>query len=95
MDLIKQGLWDKIMSLVELKNYLSHRRIVNLYELSLHFQRDANVIRDMLEHWIRKGRLCKAPQSPGCGIKCVKCNPLMTEVYHWAEAQIIHRPETE
>lgn len=73
------------MSLIELKNYLSQRKAVNLYELSIHFQRDAATIRPLLEHWMRKGRVCKAPQNPNCGIKCVKCNPLLTEVYLWAD----------
>ena len=37
----------------------------------------------MLMHWQRKGCIRQCPRRQRCGSQCVKCNPLMTEVYQW------------
>lgn len=71
------------MMLTQLKEILQTRRLVNLYELSQLLQAQPDAVRAMLQHWIRKGCVKKCLASEGCGSKCVKCSPLMTECYQW------------
>lgn len=73
------------MILSDLKKYLSEVKAANLFDLSKRFDIDSAVARSMLEHWIRKGKVRKAEKISGCGSKCAKCDPAMTEVYQWIE----------
>ncbi len=75
------------MILLEIKRYLKDKQFVNLQELSLHFQRDPEIMREMLGHWLRKGVICKAPNPAGCGLKCVKCKPEFSEVYQFQRTE--------
>ena len=74
------------MILSELKDYLAKTKVSSMFELQLHFNTDAEVLRDMLEHWIRKGKIKKTKRSVKCG-SCQQCNPLMTELYEWIEEE--------
>jgi len=71
--------------LIDVKNYLQEKKVVNLQELSLYFQRHPDTMRDMLMHWLRKGVISKAPKPAGCGVKCGQCKPSVAEVYCWCE----------
>jgi len=69
------------MILLDIKNYFTEKKVANLQELSLHFQRDPDMMREMLAHWLRKGVICKEPKPLSCGSKCLQCKPSIAEVY--------------
>ena len=69
--------------LLELKQYLVYHRIANLEEMARHFQQDPAIIRNLLQHWIRKGKVVRRPSPTGCGTKCTQCDPKTAEVYEW------------
>ena len=73
------------MILVELKEHLKKTRTASLMALSSELHVEPGVIRELLNVWISKGKVRKCPQLPGCGTKCNKCNPLLTEFYQWLE----------
>lgn len=71
------------MSLLAIKHYLSEVKIANLANLTAYFKKHPDLLRDMLAHWIRKGKIRKFAKSALCGGKCVKCDPMMVEIYEW------------
>lgn len=73
------------MVLLEVKHYIKQRQWVNLQDLSLRFQRDPEMMREILRHWVRKGIIRKAPQPAGCGVQCKSCKPSVAEVYCWCD----------
>jgi len=73
------------MILLEIKQYLKAHKVANLQELSLHFQRDPEIMRDMLSHWLRKDVIYRAPNPVGCGVTCGQCKPSIAEVYALCE----------
>lgn len=73
------------MILNELKLYLSHCKVANLAQLSQHLQTEPEFTRVLLERWIAKGKIRKLEKLPGCGSRCSKCLPQVTEVYQWIE----------
>ena len=80
------------MSLIELKNYMQQVKISDLLTMSVHFKTDPTVIRPMLHHWQRKGCVRQCPRLNRCGSQCMKCNPLMTEVYQWLASGTPQQP---
>lgn len=73
--------------LLSLKAFLKERKTANLQELSLHFCKEPQIMRCMLEHWIRKGKICRLGKSAACGTKCQLCQPQFAETYEWIEMQ--------
>lgn len=71
------------MILITLKQYLIQRRHVTMQNLINHFKLDPEILRDMLNLFIRKGHLKKKQKTNACGSKCIKCHPNMIEVYEW------------
>ncbi len=71
------------MILIEIKRYLAAKESANLQELALHFKQPPAVMRDMLCHWVRKGKVTKIAKPIGCGTKCTQCAPSFAEVYRW------------
>ena len=72
--------------LTEIKQYCAGRGVVSLHDLKVHFRVEADVMRRMLEHWIRKGRIRKhVPCGGGCGSRCGGCNPELSEFYQWLD----------
>ena len=71
--------------LLSIKIFLKERKSANLQELSFHFCKHPDIIRCLLAHWIRKGKICHLTKPKGCGIKCQACEPQFTEVYQWVE----------
>lgn len=75
------------MILLDVKDYIKQRQSVNLQDLSLHFQRDPDTMREMLNHWIRKGVVRRGEKPAGCGVKCHSCKPSTAEIYCWCESK--------
>lgn len=71
------------MILIELKQYLQNTKAASLSELVQRFNTEPALLRDMLGHWIRKGRVRQCAKTPSCGSKCQKCSVLVTELYEW------------
>lgn len=62
------------LSLLELKEYLQSKDIVSINDLSIHFNAPPETLEPMLEHWIRKGKLCKETSGNPCGGKHGTCS---------------------
>ncbi|MCB1826836.1 MAG: FeoC-like transcriptional regulator [Coxiellaceae bacterium] len=75
--------------LLEVKDYIKQRKWVNLQDLSQHFQRDPETMREMVAHWLRKGVVRRVPKPSGCGVKCGACKPSSAEVYCWCDVQLL------
>ena len=69
--------------LIAVKEYFLVKKTVNLQELSLHFKQQPETIRCLLQHWVRKGKVCRAVKPAGCGSRCQLCKPSVAEVYEW------------
>lgn len=74
------------MSLLAIKKYMMQVRITTLGSLCKLFNADPEVVRCMLQHWIRKGNIRPCLKTPACGSKCFKCPTAATEMYEWVEA---------
>lgn len=71
------------MILSEVKQYLQTKKASSLLELSLHFEVTAEFMRDMLQHWVRKGCIRCGSKTLRCGTSCQLCHHLQTEWYEW------------
>ena len=73
------------MILRDIKTYLIANKRATLDDLVNHFHSSPEVMRDMLSHWVRKGKVIKDSQMPNCGKSCGHCNIPQIEIYEWAE----------
>lgn len=73
------------MSLIDIKRHMMQVKIATLASLCLLFQADADTLRAMLSHWIKKGKIRKCSKKPACGSKCFKCPTTTTEIYEWVD----------
>lgn len=73
------------MLLIQLKQHLQTHRLVSLADMVRDFNADPSVLRDMLQHWINKGRVRQLNKTMLCRTKCLKCDPLTIELYEWIE----------
>ena len=71
------------MSLLDIKNYMMKVRMASLSSLCVYFNSEASVLRDMLAHWVRKGKMRQCMKTPRCGVKCGQCSVASTEIYEW------------
>lgn len=71
------------MTLVDIKQHLMQVKVTTLTNLCLLFKRDADTLRSMLQHWIRKGSVRLCLKTPACGSRCFKCPTAATEIYEW------------
>ena len=71
------------MTPIEIRKYLSRRRLATLHDIALHFRMTTDAVRPMLELWIKKGKVRKHGNSPGCSRGCCKCDPATIETYEW------------
>jgi hypothetical protein len=72
------------MILAEVRDYLATRSRVPLADLTAKFDVDAQAMRAMLDHWIRKDRVRRIEAAPGrCGACCGCADKL--EVSEWME----------
>lgn len=72
-----------MIGLIDLKNYLRTAQIASLSSIAAHFKCDAWLLRDMLEHWVRKGYVRHFAKTSNCGAKCQQCQPETVELYEW------------
>jgi putative ferrous iron transport protein C len=71
------------MSLLEIKDYLIQVKAASLANLCSYFNCDSELLRQMLAHWIRKGKVRQCKKTSHCGVKCMQCSPSATEIYEW------------
>lgn len=71
------------MILTDLKMHLATVKTVSLSELAQRFNADALAIREMLNHLIRKGIICRKIKTSACGNSCNKCELANVEIYEW------------
>ena len=71
------------MNLVEIKHYLMRVKISSLAGLCAYFKAEPDNLRQLLNHWLRKGCVKQCMQTPACGTACGKCAPAKTEIYEW------------
>jgi hypothetical protein len=71
------------MSLIGIKHYLMKVKTASLVSLCALFQADAETIRCLVNHLIRKGCVRQCTREPACGTACFKCPVAVTEVYEW------------
>lgn len=69
------------MSLLDIKTYLMQMKVASLSNICTYFNSDPDVLRQMLCHWINKGKIRKFAKT-NCG-NCTKCSPLVMEIYEW------------
>lgn len=69
--------------LLILKKHLKKEQQMNMLDLSRALKSDPEVLRQMLEIWIQKGKVRAVQRSDACGDKCQRCDPLLTEIYEW------------
>ncbi len=67
----------------ELRLHLRLNRVCNLHDLTVRFNTDPGIIRDVLKIWISKGKVCCKQKTENCGGSCSRCHPHMTELYEW------------
>jgi putative ferrous iron transport protein C len=71
------------MSLLEIKKYLMQVKIASLESIAAYFKCDADCLRQMLQHWVRKGCVRQCKKTSNCGVKCNQCKPYAIEIYEW------------
>lgn len=70
------------MIFVDIRNYLRDRGHASLMDIASHCDADPAAVRDMLQVWIRKGRITRQLSANACG-GCTQCDPPVTEIYSW------------
>lgn len=74
------------MSLLDIKRYLIQVKIASLASLCTYFNCEADLLRNMLAHWVKKGCVRQCKKTPNCGVKCGQCSPMLTEIYEWVSS---------
>lgn len=71
------------MTLADIKSYLQLNKVASLNDLTIQFDADPETIKDMVNVWIRKGKVQKIEDlNIGCG-KCCSCKMAQDEIYEW------------
>lgn len=71
------------MSLLDIKQHMMRVKLASLSSLCLLFNLDAETLRCLLQHWVKKGKIRKCTKEPACGSKCFKCPTSAVELYEW------------
>lgn len=71
------------MSLLKVKTILQRLETCSLFDLCKETKTHPDVLRDMLQHWVRKGKVCRLVGTDACGKSCTQCDPLFIERYQW------------
>ncbi len=74
-----------MISLLQIKSYLQQRHSANLLDMATHFDADQEMIKSMLDHWIRKGYVSVQKKTDSCGSRCQQCSEWITEIYQWQD----------
>jgi len=69
--------------LADIRTYLQERGQAPLSDIARHLDVTPEVARDMLELWVRKGKVHRMVATPSCGTSCSQCDPATTEIYAW------------
>ena len=69
--------------LLSIKRFLRDKEQVNLQDIAFHLRQPPELVRDLLQHWVRKGKVQRCANPPNCGSKCQLCQPVVAEVYRW------------
>lgn len=72
-------------SLLDLKNFIAEKKIVNLSLLLQTFQTSKEETLAILELLVRKGCVKKCLKTPACATRCFKCQPENFALYQWVE----------
>ena len=70
-----------IMTLSDIKKYLVDRQQATVMDIANHFYSQPEIVKDMLQHWLRKGKI-EQLQTQGCS-GCNKCDGTAMEIYRW------------
>lgn len=71
--------------LSELRTYLRDHGQASLPAMARHFETDAEVLRGMLDVWVRKGTIRLRPSEGHCD-GCTACHTRCDTIYEWATA---------
>ena len=71
------------MSLIAIKQHMIKVKKATLSSLCVLFNADAEQLRCLLQHWMRKGKIRQCTMQPACGTQCAKCPTAMREMYEW------------
>lgn len=71
------------MSLIQLKQHMQQVKQSSLFELCRATKINPEVLQSMLQHWVRKGKVCEVNSQEGCGTRCQQCDPLFVQRYRW------------
>lgn len=74
------------MSLLDIKNHMLQVKIASLNSLCLFFSVTPEMMRMLLDHWVKKGKLKCCKKKPACGSKCFKCPETTVEIYEWIDS---------
>lgn len=69
------------MTLTEAKAYLMDRRRASLCDIATHFNSSPDAARQVMQHWVAKGRV-KLLQGEPCKAGCA-CAKRPDDVYEW------------
>ncbi len=72
------------MLLTQLKSYLIKNKRAALMDMAHHFDMTPDAVKNMLEHWIRKGKV-RHLEGSSCNKGCCQCDPSSMEIYEWVE----------
>lgn len=74
------------MTLIDIKNHMMSVKFASIRSLCQLFQTDAETLRCLLSHWIRKGKIRRCDRSV-CAKKCSGCPVASssTESYEWLD----------
>lgn len=70
--------------LSEIRRHLQEQGTVSLADLSRHLHADPAAVEGMIDHWIRKGKVCEVPLA--CG-GCTQCDPATVRMYRWLHSE--------
>jgi putative ferrous iron transport protein C len=71
------------MTLLEIKSHFQMVKSASIYQLSYHFKSDPAHLKEMLKHWIRKGKIRVCTKTSRCGTQCQSCAEDATIIYEW------------
>jgi len=74
------------MGLLEIRAYLMNVKISSLAALAAYFDRDVEILRQMLRFWVQKGCVRCFTKTAACGGSCAKCPSAATEIYEWLDS---------
>lgn len=69
------------VTLLEVKAFLAERRVASLSDLVIHFDTTPDAARQVLSHWLAKGKV-RLRAGPDCKAGC-SCSQRPDEIYEW------------